>query len=136
MRKKPDHMEKAYMTIPQDFIKLQKFIIFPADVMFVNDTPIVLPHNQEINLTTIEFTTTRTEKHLSWHIIHDLSLYSYTRFLVRTLIMDMEFEKVKDEMPSCIINTIAAKEHVAEIVRQIKIIKEWAWRTLDTLPFK
>ena len=47
----------------------------------------------------------------------------------------MEFEKIKNEMLSPIINTTAAKEHVTEVEHQIRTLKEWVWGILNTLPF-
>ena len=49
--------------------------------------------------------------------------------------MDMEFDKVTVEMPDIMINTSAAKEHVAEVEHCIRIIKEWARATASVLPF-
>ena len=40
--------------------------------------------------------------------------------------MDMEFEKVKEKMTIVEINTTAAREHVAEIERGIRFLKERA----------
>ena len=35
--------------------------------------------------------------------------------MVRTCLMDMEFEKLKNKVESIIINTTAAREHVGDI---------------------
>ena len=40
--------------------------------------------------------------------------------------MDMEFEKIRDEFDKVVVNTTAAREHVGEIERVIKFIKERA----------
>ena len=40
--------------------------------------------------------------------------------------MDMEFEKIKDDMQLVDINTTAAQEHVREIERSIHLLKECA----------
>ena len=37
--------------------------------------------------------------------------------------MDMEFEKLKDRMPYVVLNTTAAREHVGEIERKIRVVK-------------
>jgi hypothetical protein len=36
-------------------------------------------------------------------------------FMIRTCLMDMEFEKLKNQMDSVIVNTTAAREHVGNI---------------------
>ena len=38
--------------------------------------------------------------------------------------MDMEFEKIKDEFDRVEVNTTAAREHVGEIEREIRLVKE------------
>jgi hypothetical protein len=50
--------------------------------------------------------------------------------------MDMEFKKLKTLMPHVALNTTAAQEHVREIEWKIRVIKERARGTLNTLPNK
>ena len=50
--------------------------------------------------------------------------------------MDREFENIKIIMPGISsLNKTAASEHVTEIERQIRVIKESARSTWSTLPF-
>jgi len=50
--------------------------------------------------------------------------------------MDMEFEKLRHLMPHVVLNTTAAREHVGEIERKIRVIKERARGTFNTIPYK
>ncbi len=50
--------------------------------------------------------------------------------------MDGEFEKIKDLVPRLECNTTAAKEHVSEAERGIRMIKECARGVITTLPFE
>jgi hypothetical protein len=50
--------------------------------------------------------------------------------------MDNEFEKLRNLVPILAINTTAAKEHVPEVKRKIRLIKERGRGILNTLPFK
>jgi hypothetical protein len=50
--------------------------------------------------------------------------------------MDGEFEKLKPLMPSIECNTTAAKEHVSEAERTIRMLKERVRGLLNTLPFE
>ena len=45
---------------------------------------------------------------------------------MRVILMDMEFEKVWDHFPLAEMNTTAAQEHVGEIERHIRTVKERA----------
>jgi len=49
--------------------------------------------------------------------------------------MDMEFQPLQDMMPNVVVNTTAADEHVAEIERRIRVVKERARATINTLPY-
>ena len=49
--------------------------------------------------------------------------------------MDMEFQKIKDDMGLVDVNTTAAREHVAEIKRSIRLVKERSRCIVKTLPF-
>ena len=53
-----------------------------------------------------------------------VKLYALGGFRVRVILMDMEFEKVKDEVALVELNTTAAREHVGEIKRSIRVVKE------------
>jgi hypothetical protein len=50
--------------------------------------------------------------------------------------MDMEFEKLRTMMPHVALNTTAARENVREIEQKIRVIKERARGTFNTLPYK
>ncbi len=64
-----------------------------------------------------------------------LKVYARGGFAVQTMMMDMEFEKLVDLLPNVEINTTAAREHVGEIERKIRVIKERAIGTINTLPY-
>ena len=49
--------------------------------------------------------------------------------------MDGKFEKVKDSLPTILCNTTAAKEHVAEAERKIRVVKEQNRGVVKTLLF-
>jgi len=53
-----------------------------------------------------------------------VKLYALLGFVVRCVMMDMEFEAVKAHLPLAEINTTAAREHVGEAERFIRTIKE------------
>jgi len=63
-------------------------------------------------------------------------IYPTAGFIVQTAMMDMEFEKLKPLMPHVALNTTAAQEHVGEIEQKIRVIKERARGTFNTMPYK
>jgi hypothetical protein len=62
-------------------------------------------------------------------------MYGTAGFIVQTAPMDYEFECLKTLMPNVTLNTMAASEQVGEIEQKIRVIKERARRTVNTLPY-
>ncbi len=49
--------------------------------------------------------------------------------MIQVALMGMEFEKLKDLLPNITINTTAGREHVREVERKKRVIKERARET-------
>jgi hypothetical protein len=64
-----------------------------------------------------------------------MQIYGKAGFIVQTSMMDMEFEKLKDLLPNIALNTMAVLEHMGEIERKIRVMKERARGTISTLPY-
>ena len=64
-------------------------------------------------------------------------IYGYVRdgFVVNLMLMDMEFEKVKDKLPLVEVNTNAAREHVPDMERCIRTINEYVRAATSDFPF-
>jgi hypothetical protein len=106
-----------------------------ADVIFVDGTAFLLTVTRRIKFMTMEHVPVRTVRSLSKHLKRVLEVYGHAGFVVRTILMDGEFEKIKSLMPSVECNTTAAKEHVSKVERTIRTVKERIHRLLATLPF-
>ncbi len=107
-----------------------------SDVMFVNGLPFLVTSLRGISLVTIEYLKSRTAKSLIDTLERVVRIYETAGFIVQTTLMDMEFEKLRDKLPSGILNTTAAQEHVGEIKRKIQVVKERARCTTSILPYK
>jgi hypothetical protein len=135
-RSKPEHVRVEYIKVPRNIIHLHKYVTIVADVMFVNGLPFMVTSSRGISLITIQFLPSRTAKSLANSITRVLQIYGRAGFVVQTSLMDMEFEKLKDLIPQLTINTMAAQEHVGEIERRIRVIKERARGTMIVLPYE
>ncbi len=62
-------------------------------------------------------------------------IYGTAGFIVQVVMMDMEFETLKELMDNVTLNTTAAREHVGEIERKIRVVKEQARGTTNMLPY-
>ena len=92
--------------------------------MFVNGIPFLVTRSRDIRLNTAEFLPSRTAKQLSSSLTKIVKIYARGGFTVRLVMMDMEFEKIKDDFDKVVVNTTAAREHVGEIERAIRHIKD------------
>ena len=117
-------MVTDYVQILRDLVQMNKYVTLTADVMFVNNLAFVITYGRGIGLITAEFTPNRKANQLASNLKRIIGLYSRAGFVIQTILMDMEFNKVIPELPEVNINTSAASEHVAEVERHIRIIKE------------
>ena len=83
--------------------------------MFVNGVPFLVTLSRKIRLLTVEFLPSRTAAKLSEYLVKVSKLYARGGFTVRTILMDQEFDKVTDRVPTHEVNTTADREHVGEI---------------------
>jgi hypothetical protein len=104
--------------------------------MFVNGLPFLVTSLRGLSLVTIEHLPSRTAKHLAQTLERVFRIYATAGFVVQTAMMDVEFEKLRTLLPHVVLNTMAAREHVGEIERKIRVIKERARGTFNTLPYK
>ena len=92
--------------------------------------------SRKIRMYTAEYLPSRTASQLGSLITRVIHVYAKGGFFVRVVLMDMEFECLTDKLPFVSVNTSAAWEHVAEIERSIRTIKERARCVLAGLPFE
>ena len=124
VRQRPRRVETEYLRIPRDFYELHKFVTLTADVMFVNGIPFLVTMSRKIKFRTAEFAPSRTKKQLARLLRRVCMVYGRGGFVVRVILMDREFEKVSDEIGLVEVNTTAAREHVGDIERSIRVKKE------------
>ncbi len=62
-------------------------------------------------------------------------MYGWAGFRVRIILIDGEFERIKNLMTTVECYTMAAKEHMSEAERTIWMIKERTRGLITTLPF-
>ena len=134
VRRKPDPV--VVERIDLDLRGLTRFVTLTADVMFVNGNAFLVTRSRRIRLLTAEYIPARTAGQLSSSVKKIVNLYARAGFTVDVVLMDQEFDKIVDEILLAEVNTTAAREHVAEIERAIRVIKERCRGILSTLPFK
>jgi hypothetical protein len=123
------------VDILRALVDINKQVTLAVDVMFVNLVPCLVSVSRTINLITIEHAPTRTATKLGDLIQHILQVYARAGFTVQTVLMDNEFEKLKDHVLMLALNIPVASEHVGEIEQRIRVVKERAHGLVCTLPY-
>jgi hypothetical protein len=136
VRRPPESVTTNYVQIPRAILEQHQLVMLAADVMFVNGVPFLVSVARGLNLVTTKFTPSCTAKQLAAGITRMIDLYARGGFQVGTVLMDNEFKKLRNLVPILAINTTAAREHVPEVERKIRLIKERGRGILNTLPFK
>ena len=136
VRTTPDSVVVDHVEIPRAILERHQRVILAIDVMFVNSVPFLVTVSRGLNLLTTEYTPSRTAKQLAAGIRRVMDVYSRGGFVVGTILADNEFEPLRNLLPILAVNTTAAKEHVPEVERRIRLIKERGRGILNTLPFK
>ena len=91
--------------------------------MFVNGLAFFTTLGRNIRFGTSEHVPSWTAKQLAKSLMKIVKLYALGGFVIRTVIMDGEFKKIKPEV-ELDVNITAAREHVGEIERYHKTLKE------------
>jgi hypothetical protein len=125
-----------YVAVPHSLVEQNGIVTMAADVFFVDGTAFSVTLSRRIKFITMEHVPVRTATSLSKHITRVLQVYEHAGFRVKTILMDGEFEKVRDLIPCVECNTMAAKEHVSKAEWAIRTIKEQTRGLVATLPFQ
>jgi hypothetical protein len=136
IRQTPAGVMTEYVEIPKEIISLNKNITLAVDIMFVCGLPFMVSISRKIKFTTAEYLPGRKQPMLIKSLKKILRLYQNRGFKVETDLMDREFECLRDDIPELNLNTTAASEHVPNIERQIRVIKERMRAIKSTLLFK
>jgi hypothetical protein len=137
-RRTQDAVMADYVAIPKEIIDLNKEITLAADVLFVSGMPFVSSLSRKVKFATMKYVSSRSEPNLIKLLLKIVKLYKARDFEPRTALMDREFECLRIELlgHGVNLNTTAVSEHVPDIERHIRLIKERARAIRSTMPFK
>ena len=124
---KPKCVFTDYVDILCTLVEVNKQVTLAGDVMFVNSVSFLVSKTRNINLITIEHAPSpRTATTLESLLQRIVCVYARTGFTVQTILMDIEFKKVRDHVPVLNVNTPAASEHEGNIEQGICLNKKRA----------
>jgi hypothetical protein len=138
VRKTPKPVVVDYVDVPLEILNKHRSVSMTGDVFFVNKIPFFMTVSRDIMFTTVENITRRTKTILTQSVLKVKQIYAKRNFVISTLLMDNEFEPLREAMTmaNITLNTPAAGEHVPEAERRIRVIKERARAGRHALPFE
>lgn len=138
MRRPPHVVNEARDSLPTRILGRYKEITLCIDIMHVNGIPMLVSISRNIRFGTIEPISNRKQETLLRAIKSILAIYKQSGFRVTRALMDNEFEVLRNDLADMgiLLNEAGRDEHVGDIERYIRTIKERMRATYNTLPFK
>jgi hypothetical protein len=112
------------VAIQKDLYRMHTMVTITADVMSVGGIQCLVTYSRGINFCTAEFVAKRTAKILAKSRIKVLMIYAQGGFIVNLVLLNKEFNAIKEHVPLLQVNTVAFREHVGVIKRSIRTTKE------------
>jgi hypothetical protein len=139
-RSKSIPVARDYVKVPMELMKLHKEVFLTTDIFFVNKIPFFLTLNRKICFTSVNHLADRTVPRIFKAFKEMHQFYLQRGFHINTVHADGEFAPLKpliEYMPGGpMVNLASAKEHVPEIERIIRVVKERFRETRHSLPFE
>ena len=125
--------------IPQDILSLHKEVTLCIDFFFVDGITFLTTISRNIRFITVEFMHDRIiQKSVVPSITRVVNLYKARGFQVKMIMADDEFKSMKNSVMNehgILLNTTSANEHVPEIERTVRVIKERNRASVSGLPY-
>ena len=130
-------MDSPVSVDTTSILKYYGEITLCIDLIYVNKVPLLVTLSQNIKFGTMEAVADRKEATLLKCIKGVVTLYRKARFKVTTALMDGEFVPLRGGLAELglRLNETSRDEHVGDIERYIRTIKERMWAIYNTLPF-
>ncbi|KAL7447680.1 hypothetical protein ACHAXS_000062, partial [Conticribra weissflogii] len=94
--------------------------------MYVDGIPFLVTTSRNIKFITVKHTPIQTTSELTQSLTRTMHLYTIAGFVVRTILMDGQFESLKNHLFNVVINAMSSSEHVGDVERCLRVIKEHA----------
>ena len=125
VRGKPKRVDEGIVSIPASVMERCRDLTLAADVMFVCGLPFLITLSRKVWFVTVQYVPCRTAPELANAIKNVLKIYYRSGFKPRLALMDGEFDKLRQRLADSIeINVTGKNEHVGEIERLIRQVKE------------
>jgi hypothetical protein len=138
-RSKTRPVARDYVKVPKELLKLHKEVFLTTDIFFVNKIPFFLTLTRKICFTAVNHLADRTFPQIFKAFKEMYQYYLQRGFHITTVHADGEFAPIKTlikAMPGGpMVNLASANDHVPEIERRSRVVKERCRATRHSLMF-
>ena len=118
-------VEEAFsIPVPPTIKQYYASITLCADIMFVNKIPILASVSRNIHYSTATVLQSAKADDLYSGISGIMKQYQFRGMNVTTILVDKQFECIASQFTGVDVNVVSRDEHVPEIERLIRVIKE------------
>lgn len=124
--KTPNPVVADYIYVLESILEWYKNIELFVDIMFINNLPILIMISRHLKFMTVDVLDDRSACKIMVSLQETNELYWRRGFNITACYLDPEFKaikKIKSKI-TVLINMTATKEHMPEVERQIRVIKE------------
>jgi hypothetical protein len=139
-RRKTIPVAGDYVKVPLELMKLHKEVFLMTDIFFVNKNPFFLTLSRKITFTAVNHLVDHTVPQIFKAFKEIYQYYLQSGFHITVVHADGEFAPLKPLTESIpggpVVNLANASEHVPEVERRIRVVKERCLATQHSLPFE
>jgi hypothetical protein len=138
VRRPTPYAPTKLIPIPMKLMKMYKDVTIAGDVLQVNRIPFFATISHHLRFCTSEMVTNQKAPTLLDSIKQVRNFYAQRGFRIVNCIMDGQFETLRGELAdlNIALETCGHDDHVPEIERHIRTLKERARAVYNTLPFQ
>ena len=137
-RRNPPTVDHITQQCPPKIIEEYGDITLSADVMYVNGIPFFVTRSRHVHFGTVDVLPTLQATDIKTALRRVMNIYARGGFQVTTALMDGAFTSLHDvcNQLQVTLNTTSRDEHVGDVERYIRTIKERMRGIANTLPYK
>ena len=137
-RRGGEHVAIDRQEVPRMIMERYRDVTLCIDIMYVSKIAFLVTVSRGIKFGTAETLKDRKHPTIMTAIKHVVAIYSQRGFRVNTAHTDNEFEPMRAQLMDSKVhlNAVSNSEHVPEIERHIRTVKDRTRCTYSTVPFK
>lgn len=137
-RRKEAHVELTAALIAPGTLERHREVVVCFDLMYVNQIAFAVSISRALKFVTAEALDNRRASTLLACLISIKKIYSTRGFLVTQVAADNEFETLRTPLAGegMMLNVVARGEHVPEVERHIRTLKERCRAVYNSLPYR